>query len=454
MTNPYPKVLVVADSSIRRAGNSGWTLYNLFRGWPVDRLAQIYWEQDPPDDSICGQSWKLSLEDVPLDRFLRRTLRLLGIGNIHGPDVLLLRDSDFGGPGCRSWNVTAKVHLKQAARAWMDWKASFRLNNRLLEWAREFHPDVIYCLSTPLRPIRLQNRLAAELGVPMLPHVMDDFMSQMYRHNWLENGPRQALKPCVGQQIRRCPFALAISPAMATEYARRFDKPFFSLMNCVGVPTSWAEPLAETGQTPLTVAYVGGVHLGRFESLLETAAVVKNLRAEGMRLEIVAYELREDQAQRAALEQTGTVKLAAPLPGQDTLRLRRLQEASVLLHLDALHGAAVTYSRLSLSTKLPFYLAAGRAILARAAAGLASIDYLAEHQAAATVTDPSPERLQETLRMLLTNKEMRHNLGRSAWRLARANHDGDGQRERFRLLLGAAAERRLPGSQFTATSAL
>jgi glycosyltransferase involved in cell wall biosynthesis len=316
-----------------------------------------------------------------------------------------------------------------------------------LEWAREFHPDVIYCLSRPFRPIRLQNRLADELGVPMLPHVMDDFMSQMYRNNWLENGPRQALKRSVGGQVRRCPFALAISPAMAAEYTRRFGKPFFPLMNCVDVPTSWMEPPAENGETPLSIAYVGGLHLGRFESLVETAAVVKNLRGEGMRVEIVAYELGDDQEQRAALERTGTVKLAGPLPGQEALRLQCLQKASVLLHLDALYGHAAMYSRLSLSTKLPFYLAAGRAILARAAAGSAPIDYLAEHQAAVTVTDPSPERLQDALQMLLTNQDLRHRLGWSAWLLARARHDASGQRERFRLLLTAAAERRLPGPE-------
>jgi hypothetical protein len=138
------------------------------------------------------------------------------------------------------------------------------------------------------------------------------------------------------------------------------------------------------------------------------------------------------------------VKLAAPLPEQEALRLRCLQEASVLLHLDPLHGPAATYLRLSLSTKLPFYLASGRAILARAAAGSATIDYLAEHRAAAAVTDASPECLQNALRMLLTNQDLRHRLGRSAWLLARGRHDAPGQRERFRLFLAAAAERKLP----------
>ena len=281
----------------------------------------------------------------------------------------------------------------------------------------------------------------------MLPHVMDDFMSEMYRNNWLENGPRQALQGSVGGQVRRCPFALAISPAMAAEYTRRFGKPFFPLMNCVDVPTSWMEPPAENGETPLSIAYVGGLHLGRFESLLETAAAVKTLRGEGMRVEIVAYELGEDREQQAALERNGTVKLAGALPGQEALRLQCMQKASVLLHLDALYGHAATYSRLSLSTKLPFYLAAGRAILARAAAGSAPIHYLAEHGAAAAVTDPSPERLEDALRTLLTDKDLRHRLGRSAWLLARAKHDAPRQRERFRSFLTAAAERRLPSQE-------
>jgi hypothetical protein len=440
MTNEYPKVLVLTANSIRPSHSDGWTQYNLFRGWPADRLAQIYYDGEPPEQSVCATSWKIGLEDVPLDRLLRRGLRLLGAGAVHGPDGTVM--ADFGRPQKPSWTVSMKTHLKQAARAWMDWRSSFRVTDRLLHWARAFHPDVVYCFPAKLRPVRFQSRISDELGVPLLPHFLDDWLSQMYRNNWLENGPRQALSRGVIRQLRRCSFALAISPAMAAEYARRFDKPFFALSNCVEVPPVWPEPPPENGGRPYSLAYVGGLHMGRFESLLETAAVVRNLRDKGIPVEIVCYELRESQAQRAALAQTGVVKLAGALPRADAVR--RLQEASVLLQLEPFDQAAVAYLKLSSSGKLPLYLASGRATLIRGAAGLFSLEYMLEHHAAVAVTDPRPELLQGALRVLLTNRAMRLDLGRSAWHLARAKHNAPGQRERFRSFLAAAAARRIP----------
>jgi hypothetical protein len=286
----------------------------------------------------------------------------------------------------------------------------------------------------------LQNRLADVLGVPLVPQFMDDWVCHKYRDNWLQNGPRQALAPGVAQHLSRCAFGLVISPAMAVEYARRYGRPFYAIANCIEVPP-WVESRAEHTASTHIIAYVGGLHLGRYESLLETSLVLRKLREHnGTSAQLIGYDLRATSRQQAELARQG-VRVADLPKGAEALRL--LQEASLLLHVEPFDPAGASYLRFSFSTKLPLYLAAGRAILAYGPR-LASIEYLEQFKTAAIVTDRDRVALETTLRGLLAHPGLRRDLGLAAWRLACANHDSTGQRERFRSFLAAAAARRLP----------
>ena len=72
MSGIYPRVLLVNHQPIGRRSATGIAMGNLFRGWPLDRIAQIYCDDAEPDVTVCPRSWRLEFEDVPMARRLRR----------------------------------------------------------------------------------------------------------------------------------------------------------------------------------------------------------------------------------------------------------------------------------------------------------------------------------------------------------------------------------------------
>ena len=53
---------------------------SLFRGWPKDRIAQIYLDDSEPDQAVCSNSRHLEIEDLRMPRWLRRRIARIGRG--------------------------------------------------------------------------------------------------------------------------------------------------------------------------------------------------------------------------------------------------------------------------------------------------------------------------------------------------------------------------------------
>src|SRR3972149_6026514 len=59
-----PRVLVVTSNNFNQITGGGITLTNLFRGWPVERIANLHEDTRSPDNSVCGTFYKLSGVEV------------------------------------------------------------------------------------------------------------------------------------------------------------------------------------------------------------------------------------------------------------------------------------------------------------------------------------------------------------------------------------------------------
>ena len=431
MNETHPRVLVIAGDSIGRHGNGGWTLYNLFKGWPADRLAQVHFDEVNPDSSVCRRHWHLGPDDVPpVVRTMRRLLR--GAGFAPGTAAGASRPGRVAG---HSENHRSDGRMRCVARAWMDC-VPFRVPSACLQEMGEFRPDIIYVLPGPIRPTQLAVVLANKLGAAVVPHFMDDWPRCMYTGSWLTWVPRQQLNRSLAALLRLAPLSLTISPAMADEYVRRYGTCFEAMMNCVDVPKALPPARTDAGGG-LQLAYVGGIHLGRKEMLLDVARAANVLRARGIPAEIVCYDLRVGDDDRRELEATGAIRVAGRLPDEGAIDI--LQQACALLHVEPFAARSAELLRLSLSTKLPLYLAAGRSVLAYGPATMASLRYLGQNRAGLLVTERQPEALAAALGRLLAGAELRGQLGRAAWQLARANHDAPTERARLLSLLRHAS---------------
>lgn len=418
MSGGRPRILVVAADRIGSANNTGITLANLLADWPDADLAQIY---------TVPTSWAGARPAVPgllvtQDRLPPlRAYRWLSARRGSRP-APASRDpaapSPSLSPGSRpEWQ-----------RAWAD-VVPFSSLPDVDDLVRRFRPDLVLTPTGSIRIARLALRAADRAGVPTVPMFMDDWLATLYRRP-ASRVPRQLLLRAVRRVVRRAHVGLAISPVMASEYSATWGVPFHFFGNAVdeadfGVPTA-----ADAG-SECHLLYVGGLHLGRAETLLAVAQAVETL--PGVRLTVVAPEPPRSFVEAVAgLASTRLADAVAP-----SAVMSLLASGDVLVHVESFEPAYVAYTRLSLSTKIPQYLAAARPVLGVGPAELASMAYLADAGAGGVVHRPDADRIRAALVPLLDPQVRREAGARGLLWAERSHAAGSRSRELARLLAEA-----------------
>ena len=60
----YPKVLIISHNLYDVNNNIGKTLVSLFKGWPKEKLSQIYFRNDMPSFNYCKQYYCITDKEI------------------------------------------------------------------------------------------------------------------------------------------------------------------------------------------------------------------------------------------------------------------------------------------------------------------------------------------------------------------------------------------------------
>ena len=168
----YLNVLVVNGEPFNDITATGITMSNLFRGWPRERLFQVFTANVVPNKDICINNLRLSSRDLkPFCYFANRAESNGGLGDSAGGGAR-------NGSGLSSSKGRSGFRdiVRKGAVPFLDF-LPYQIRRENLAVVREFKPDVIYSMLGSIRMVRLVSRLAKELGIPVVPHFMDDWIS-------------------------------------------------------------------------------------------------------------------------------------------------------------------------------------------------------------------------------------------------------------------------------------
>lgn len=425
----HPRVLVICTDSLNDRSGTGIVFSGLLRGWPSHALAQIHGDASGPDPEICKLHRRMSVENVPLDQAFRNILgrrRVLELGDPFQTSW----SADLERPADRA--SASRVRLRTLLSAWADC-APYYLNADFLSWLRAFSPEVIFTNLGSIRQIRLAQQISMKAGAPIVPFFNDDWPRTYLKGDVLKAIPRWLLDRNLKQLMRKAPVGCAASDTMAKEYGERYGIPFEPFMYCVDAPP--VQPPQPDGDV-IRFCYVGGLHLDRWRSLVEVGQCLGEL--PGMRAELLVYAPQKDlERYGPKMSGTGAIRLMGTLPAEAVAQC--LVKNHVLVHVESFHPAMRLYTRLSFSTKLPQYLAAGRPVLAYGPEEVASCQYVRETGCGLVVGQQQRELLVDALRRLTSQPATRQEMGERAWRTARVKHESGAMRERFRRVLANAA---------------
>ncbi|MFF0152227.1 glycosyl transferase family 1 [Micromonospora sp. NPDC005203] len=440
----YPRVLVVSAAVFDRSTGTGITLSNLFTGWPGDRLAQLYAEDRAPGPDAVGTFARFAPRNAPVEYHLfrqwervRRPVRAVVLGATGAPGAAgptgVARDP---GPG------PVRARLRTQLRAFVD-LSPVRVPDDVRRWLREQRPDVIYTTLGSIRMMRLAVAAAQECRVPLVPHFMDDWPTTLHTGGQVLGLPRLAVRAGFRDVLRHASYGMGISVAMAREFERRYGLPFAAFGNCVDA-ADFADPDRPAPDrpvgAPVEVVYVGGLHLDRWRSLRRVGEAVVRLAAQGTPARLTVHAPATDLARYAgAFTGLSAVRLGRSLASDEVAGA--LHRSDVLVHVESFAAEHRRYTRYSLSTKIPQYLAAGRPVVGFGPAELASMAHLAAADAGAVVGTDDPAALVGALTPLCTDAGLRARLGGRALAYAVRHHRADQVAARFAEVLREAATR-------------
>lgn len=432
----YPRVLVINGEPFSVTSATGITMSNLFRGWPIDRLAQIYTAGIAADDSVCSQSWRLSsrnlygisLVDGFLPRFLANEPRF---------------PASAVGQKTAQKNALSQIWLRLRRFASILDFLPYRIPKDMRQDIINFKPDVIYSLLGNIRIVRLVNHLSSELDVPVIPHFMDDWLStySLAARSAVSSLGRTILPRLTRRLLGRAALGLAISEDMCEEYADSFEIPFRSFMNPVEVVAVPAADRWLLSHERLRLVYVGGLHLGRDTNLVAIADAVQELRRGSVNVELHIYVPEADVDFAASIFGSidGTILKGSVAPQCVGIILRNYD---VAVHVESFLPRFAKYTRLSISTKIPQYFAAGLPVFACGPNDVASCRYVENNNCGCVVSDLDVGKLQNELRCIIEDSVLRKTWSEQAVMIAAKKHSAESVRLRFKQAMVDALEKK------------
>ncbi|HZK05964.1 MAG TPA: hypothetical protein VFC82_08970 [Actinomycetaceae bacterium] len=422
----FPRLLLVTISPLLgRSTGTDVTISSLLSAWPGDRIAQVFIGTQSEADGTHGQVLAISPRNAVFEFDIRRLVNRSG--SLQGSKAPV----NAGVPvrGYRNPRTRAHMAMRFIADA-----SPVRMPREVRRQAREFAPDVVYSLLGTLRMIGLSQSLANDLGVPVVPHFMDDWVHTLYTSGELWGIAQEVTRHRLLRLMQAAPIGMSISRPMAEEYSRLFGIPFSSVANSAG-EEFFAIPRKDPSEM-LVIMYMGGLHVGRAEALAGVADALGRCATKANAAQIIVHCPHEDVGRYGStLRNRSNVTLAGTLSLGEVPTA--LGEADILLHVESSDPGDVAFTRLSVSTKIPQYLAAGRPVLCFAPSQLASSNLIMESGGGLVVSNGMA--LDGAVSSLLSDATLRNEIAARGRTFARANLSRSVVLERFVRALQIAA---------------
>ncbi|MEN3326121.1 MAG: hypothetical protein V7638_928 [Acidobacteriota bacterium] len=310
--------LVIADYPVGYASGFGETLYNLFSGFPSDKL----WSAHPAH--VAPAEGKSRAQSIELPSPSRPRWLPSRISLAYYP---LLKLQQFS---------AARDALRPLARVVQE----HSIRNLLVI------PVSPWIMAAALALHKQYSKLNLVL------YVMDDWQGHHECHQLPYTRRRQRL---LAEIVQRANVRYAVSREMAAHYEESFGKSWSVVHNGVR-----SDSLYETNGSskPRQVLLAGDVNVFRFDAVIAFAQAIE--RHNRRNSDAIEFTVMGDVAEQYRSSLSGLVRLLSRRSHSECLEAMK---AADLLYLPLAFGKKSSrISRYSLPTKLPEYLATGKSV--------------------------------------------------------------------------------------------
>jgi glycosyltransferase involved in cell wall biosynthesis len=433
----HPRLLFVTPHAFNHVTGGGVAFTNLFRGWPAERLATVHNDRQPVSEDVCRHYFALGEDEIRLGEpfaTLRRLLRRPRVERASSSaDSLRVR-------------VSEPVGIRRMALAVLGNSLPERsvLTTPLERWITDFRPEILYTILGSNGMMALIESIADHFDLPLVVHIMDDWPAVAYRRGLLAPFQRMAMEKRLSRLLKRAAVRLAISPAMAVAYERRYGRPFHDFQNTIDVerwrPTDKRD---RAKNHPPELLYVGSIFANaQLESLVDCARAVTALAAEGFPIRLVISSPADQVEGFRNRLAVGPAVQIEPVIAEDAAFFARIAAADVLLVPSNFDRESVRFIRYSMPAKLPAYMISGTPILVYGSGETAQVQYALEAGWGHVVSRRDRAALARGIRVIAEDRDLRRRVREAALETVARHHDAAVVRPAFQALLAGAARSR------------
>lgn len=414
----HKRVLVLSHNAFSQSQNNGKTLESFFADWDKSALAQIYLQPDNPDLDFCQQYFRITdyeaLNNVVFggnigheiaaassnDQFIKSTHPFI-------QKLYFARRSSSERRGLNKLVHEGLVHRHPAPTFIRDlvWSLARWKTNELCSWVQRFSPDVLFFQgSNSVFGYKIAFWLCDTFRLPLVLQLTDDYTRPLHKKSLLELTIKQKYVACLRAGIKRASTVITISPQMEHEYRCRFGGTYTTLMNSIVCRDVKPEP---SRAPSLKLLYAGNVLLQRWRVLESIAIALRELKQHrGFDCIIHVHSPTAIPSEILARLQAQPQLRCGPSLSQHQLA-SAMEDSNILVHVESFDEKMRTITRLSVSTKIPEYMASSRCILAVGPSDVASIQYLRENMYAHVIESDEVSVIRARLDMLISDKRRR-----------------------------------------------
>lgn len=458
----YPRVLVVLREGFNNQTGNGITINNLFRDWPKENLATVYWDETDLDTTVCNCHYEMSDSEVtyhfPFNQLTKgqtARVRLPRAVTTQGGDTVAKAEMEpRPSAGAKAILRSAYRMLPFVRPLWQRFMKSLgspnqtrtmKVSSHLARWVQEFQPEVIYTVPTHLAAIQFTNRLARMTGASVVLHVYDDWPTLLNAPGWINKFYAPYTRRKLRLLMHEAAVRMCIGQDMCEEYERRYGLPFESFQNCPDADLWRAQARTVYHKEKIFVfRFLGAIYEGgNLNGLLTFATAIERLHESGYpaRLEIYTPDLIITRFEKAFAPFQQTCLYSAPDETSEVARLHGTAHGLILaIDFDSPGREKL---RFSMPTKLPSYMLSGTPILAYAPPNTSIVRLLKETGSGYILEEPLDAlTLANYLRAFCDDEYLRRQLAERALLVAQQSLTAEVVRPRFAEALRRARDRK------------
>ena len=377
------RVLVISNNAISEYNNNGKTISSFIRNIALENIAQLYFgSNELPSIKNCHNYYRITEFDIFKSiislKFKTKNTHARLMSQIDTHINTKKKDSDF--VKFLKKNASTLAVLREFL-----WKCGTWDTKELNDWIKKFNPDVIFAvLGGSIFTHNISITIAKRYNVPLNVYFTDDYILGDTASNIFQKLHQKKLKKVYKDTLSIAKKAFVIGDKMQEAYRQYYHRDFGILVNGINLEQfDEFKPVKLDLSKPILISYIGGLHLNRWQSIIHLAHILSTQNKYCIQYRVFSVSCPDEyilkEFSKAGVSYCGSLDYAGVI--------EQMKISHFLLHVESFNSRNRIYTKYSISTKIPEYMASKRGVIAYGPSDIASIELFENNNIGCTITE-------------------------------------------------------------------